>query len=257
MRSFIAATLFAGVAFALPAPQETETVYDTQIYTITSCGPEVTNCPARQTTSTVVSVTTHPAGPPGYSHGGSLSSSTSVVSPVETSTTPVSVAPVSSASPSVTSAPTPSVYSSAPAVILTSSYSSAPVVISTSVSSAPEVSLASSASAASSAASSPVAPVSTTEVSSAPASPTGYTSVPAAAPYPMPSSSAVGAVGTGSTAAPYYPSGTGAPVASGYASGSATAPKSTGSPMPYTVGAAGLKVAGSLIGAGALAAFFL
>jgi len=38
-----------------------------------------------------------------------------------------------------------------------------------------------------------------------------------------------------------------------------SAPKTTSSaiPMPYTGGAAGLKVAGSLIGVGALAAFLL
>ncbi len=43
MLSFIATTLLVGAAFALPAPQETETVYDTEVFTITSCGPEVTN----------------------------------------------------------------------------------------------------------------------------------------------------------------------------------------------------------------------
>ncbi|KAI7079451.1 hypothetical protein KC352_g41684, partial [Hortaea werneckii] len=50
--SFVAATLFAGAAFASPhMKRETETIYNTQIHTVTSCGPEVTNCPADKTSA--------------------------------------------------------------------------------------------------------------------------------------------------------------------------------------------------------------
>lgn len=51
MRFTTAAALFVGAASA------GSTVYSTQYYTITSCGPEVTNCPAK---STVVSSTVYP-----------------------------------------------------------------------------------------------------------------------------------------------------------------------------------------------------
>lgn len=51
MRFTTAAALFAGAASA------GSTVYSTDWFTITSCGPEVTNCPAR---STVVSSTVYP-----------------------------------------------------------------------------------------------------------------------------------------------------------------------------------------------------
>ncbi|TIA09444.1 hypothetical protein D6C80_08636 [Aureobasidium pullulans] len=41
----VASALFAGLVAAAPAI--TETVHSTAVETITSCGPEVTNCPAR------------------------------------------------------------------------------------------------------------------------------------------------------------------------------------------------------------------
>lgn len=88
---FTAATvaLFAGLAAALPNGADT-TVYQTEEVTITSCGPEVTNCPASSAAATSVpAVTTTPAG---------------------------GAAPVpSSSAPVVSSAPAPPVVSSAPA----------------------------------------------------------------------------------------------------------------------------------------------
>ena len=49
---FTAATVafFVGLAAAMPNGADT-TVYQTEEVTITSCGPEVTNCPARATSS--------------------------------------------------------------------------------------------------------------------------------------------------------------------------------------------------------------
>jgi len=89
---FTAATvaLFAGLAAALPNGADT-TVYQTEEVTITSCGPEVTNCPASSTgvpATSVPAVTTTPAG----------------AAPVPTSSAPV-----------VSSAPAPPVVSSVPA----------------------------------------------------------------------------------------------------------------------------------------------
>lgn len=43
--AIVASALFAGLVAAAPAI--TETVHSTAVETITSCGPEVTNCPAR------------------------------------------------------------------------------------------------------------------------------------------------------------------------------------------------------------------
>ncbi|SPJ84092.1 uncharacterized protein FTOL_10608 [Fusarium torulosum] len=55
--SFAAAALLASGAIA---HDEVSKVYETKRVTITSCGPEVTNCPAR---STVVSTTSYPVPP--------------------------------------------------------------------------------------------------------------------------------------------------------------------------------------------------
>lgn len=58
MRFAAAATLFASVALAHYSEEAPEsTVYSTDYVTITSCGPTVTNCPAK---STVVSSTVYP-----------------------------------------------------------------------------------------------------------------------------------------------------------------------------------------------------
>ena len=80
--AIVAAALF-GAAFAAPpsygAPAygagETDTVYSTQVATITSCGPEVTNCPAEHSstaaavvpTDTCTDSSTVPAGAVPYS----------------------------------------------------------------------------------------------------------------------------------------------------------------------------------------------
>ncbi|KAF5652779.1 gpi anchored serine-rich protein, partial [Fusarium heterosporum] len=56
--SFAAAALLASGAIA---HDEVSKVYETKRVTITSCGPEVTNCPAR---STVISTTSYPVPPP-------------------------------------------------------------------------------------------------------------------------------------------------------------------------------------------------
>jgi len=52
----VASALFAGLAAAAPAV--TQTVHATEIQTITSCGPEVTNCPASSKASTMAVVPT-------------------------------------------------------------------------------------------------------------------------------------------------------------------------------------------------------
>ncbi|KAI5245462.1 hypothetical protein E4T47_01502 [Aureobasidium subglaciale] len=52
----VASALFAGLAAAAPAV--TQTVHATEIETITSCGPEVTNCPARSASTVAVVVPT-------------------------------------------------------------------------------------------------------------------------------------------------------------------------------------------------------
>ncbi|KAG9518489.1 hypothetical protein KCU78_g12914, partial [Aureobasidium melanogenum] len=57
----VASALFAGLAVAAPAI--TETVHSTEVETITSCGPEVTNCPARSATSAPVVPTSAPVIP--------------------------------------------------------------------------------------------------------------------------------------------------------------------------------------------------
>ncbi|KAH0363855.1 hypothetical protein KCU65_g7140, partial [Aureobasidium melanogenum] len=57
----VASALFAGLAVAAPAV--TETVHSTEVETITSCGPEVTNCPARTQSSSVVVPTSAPVVP--------------------------------------------------------------------------------------------------------------------------------------------------------------------------------------------------
>jgi hypothetical protein len=51
----VASALFAGLVAAAPAV--TQTVHATEVQTITSCGPEVTNCPARSA-STMAAVPT-------------------------------------------------------------------------------------------------------------------------------------------------------------------------------------------------------
>nr|POE88201.1 hypothetical protein CFP56_11430 [Quercus suber] len=163
-----AAALFAGAAFAA----ETATVYDTEIHTVTSCGPEVTNCPARSTWASE-------SKPTGY-WGPESSAWAESSAPVETSSW-VESTTVSTWAPEVTS----SVW------VESSSW-----VESTTV---------------------PVAPY-----------PTASTEVPAGPTASAPSASGTGVWGS-----------------------------TPSSPVPYTGAAASVKAAGLLIGAGALAAFFL
>ena len=118
--SLIAA--FIGAVAAVPL---TETVYNTQVATITSCGPEVTDCPARKTSSAVPTTTScteeqkkssswaHPYGPeskPAVPYGPESSSS----APVITSSAP-GYGPKSSSAPVVSSSAPVVVSSSAPA----------------------------------------------------------------------------------------------------------------------------------------------
>ena len=60
MRFAAAAALFASVALADYSAEPESTVYSTDYVTITSCGPTVTNCPAKSTvtSSTIYPVTT-------------------------------------------------------------------------------------------------------------------------------------------------------------------------------------------------------
>ncbi|KAL1623504.1 hypothetical protein SLS54_004494 [Diplodia seriata] len=55
---FLASALAAQLALTAAMPQPDQTVYETEVDTITSCGPEVTNCPARSHPATAA-----PSGP--------------------------------------------------------------------------------------------------------------------------------------------------------------------------------------------------
>ncbi|OJD33358.1 extracellular serine-threonine rich protein [Diplodia corticola] len=55
---FLASALAAQLALTSAMPQPDQTVYETEVDTITSCGPEVTNCPARSHPATAA-----PSGP--------------------------------------------------------------------------------------------------------------------------------------------------------------------------------------------------
>lgn len=100
---FTAATVafFAGLAAAMPNAADT-TVYQTEEVTITSCGPEVTNCPAR-------SHSTVPSG----------AAATETTTPAWTTT------PAGGAQPT-SSAPASSWSSSAPAPVVSSATSMVP-----------------------------------------------------------------------------------------------------------------------------------
>ena len=127
--AFVAASLVAAVAAAPgwgpPASygssgwgvEGTSTIDVTTIDTITSCGPEVTNCPANSVTTVPVTsaiTTTAPAVPTGYTTSA-VETSPVETSPVETSP----VAPASTSYISVESSPVaPTVYSSETTVSL-------------------------------------------------------------------------------------------------------------------------------------------
>ncbi|KAI4796088.1 hypothetical protein E4T44_06238 [Aureobasidium sp. EXF-8845] len=57
----VASALFAGLVAAAPAV--TQTVHATEVQTITSCGPEVTNCPARSASTMAVVPTSSVVAP--------------------------------------------------------------------------------------------------------------------------------------------------------------------------------------------------
>ena len=109
--------LFAGLAAAVPQG-EAETLYSTEDVTITSCGPTVTDCPSRQTStpqgveavtsSTPVAVPTSSATPssspvaPVEVPSNTPSSSSAPVVPVQVPTSSASVIPVTTCVPTVT-----------------------------------------------------------------------------------------------------------------------------------------------------------
>jgi len=101
MRSFAAVALFAGAALA--TGEYTETAYSTQEVTITSCGPDVPDCPSSSTYS--------PTSQPTYAPPPVYTSETPVYTPPPAPTsTPVYTSPVYS-SP-IASSPIPPVYTS-------------------------------------------------------------------------------------------------------------------------------------------------
>lgn len=83
---------FAATAALFATAVAGNMVYETQYHTITSCAPEVTDCPARSTvtSSTVMAVTT-PAG--GYAVS-SVVPSKPAESPVKPAETPAASSPV-------------------------------------------------------------------------------------------------------------------------------------------------------------------
>lgn len=93
--------LFAGLAAAVPQG-EAETLYSTEDVTITSCGPTVTDCPSRQT-STPQGVEAVTSSTPSAVPTSSATPSSSPVAPVEVpSNTPSSSSPVAPVQPSST-----------------------------------------------------------------------------------------------------------------------------------------------------------
>ncbi|KAA8905733.1 hypothetical protein FN846DRAFT_890405 [Sphaerosporella brunnea] len=76
--------LFGAAAIALPG----NVVYETEVVTITSCGPEVVSCPARTHSATEVPTYTAPAG-----YGASPAETPSYSAPSEVSPTETPVAP--------------------------------------------------------------------------------------------------------------------------------------------------------------------
>ena len=96
--------LFAGHAAAVPQG-EAETLYSTEDVTITSCGPTVTDCPSRQT-STPQGVEAVTSSTPSAVPTSSATPSSSPVAPVEVpSNTPSSSSPMAPVQPSSSSAP--------------------------------------------------------------------------------------------------------------------------------------------------------
>ncbi|KAJ5279086.1 hypothetical protein N7478_004458 [Penicillium angulare] len=99
--------LFAGLAIAAPNPDTT--VYETEEVTITSCGPEVTNCPASSHASTTAPVAWTTSAP-----GGGSEWTTSAPGGGAGAGTSPAPAPSSSSAPAPSGAP--SWTTSAPAV---------------------------------------------------------------------------------------------------------------------------------------------
>ena len=138
MRYAVVAAALVGAVMANPpayySSAETSTVYETEIATVTSCGPEVTNCPASSSyeASSTTCTTEQPSAVPYTmaSETASVYSSAPAYSAPAMSSAPVYSAPAMSApvysAPAMSSAP---VYS-APAM-------SAPVYSAPAMSSAP------------------------------------------------------------------------------------------------------------------------
>lgn len=182
--------LFAGMAAAIPQG-DMETVYSTEDVTITSCGPTVSDCPSRQT-STPQAVEAVPSSSP----SAMATPSSSPVAPVE----------VPSSSPQAP-APAPAPTSSAPAVPQKpTSHPVVPVQVQVTSSSAKVVPVTTCIPTTSQ--STMMVPVATPSMSTPAAGGGGV--------LPRPS----GAAGRGTSSVPVIPGPSGAAAASGSASGS-------------------------------------
>ncbi|KAL1632325.1 hypothetical protein SLS56_003740 [Neofusicoccum ribis] len=261
MKAFTVAALFGAAVLAAPNPDKT--VYQTEEVTITSCGPEVTNCPASSHATPAVS-------------------------------TPVGSVPASSGVEGVTSAPTPTpeyststVYStlisSGSEGVVTQTVAISTTICPVTATETPGVPVASGpagtpgappaagtpSAGAPPAAGTPVVPVSSgVEGGSgpSPSAPAGGSSTNTCEPiyststiYITPGVSSAPA-GTG-----YVPYPTGGPYASSAVAGTPgvpvapTTPASTpqATPPSYTGAANAMNAAGAVAGFGAIAAFFL
>ncbi|KXL49073.1 hypothetical protein M433DRAFT_3269 [Acidomyces richmondensis BFW] len=247
MRYSIVAASLLGAAIAAPAADNgwappaysqapgTETVWQTETDTITSCAATVTNCPARSHSTEVAATTTGGWG----SWSSSVETSPSATSPVA-ATTPVTSGVWTSPS---TESETSGVWTSPASESATGVWTSPATESATGVWSSPatESATATLVSGSWPASGSPTGVWSSpaTESASTPVSATGTWPAWSSAPYPT-GSSVVGATGTG-----VWPSGTGVWTASSSIA------------LPVYTGAATQLKAGALVGAGAIAAFLL
>ncbi|KAF2091556.1 hypothetical protein K490DRAFT_52754 [Saccharata proteae CBS 121410] len=292
MKGFAVAAIFAGAALAAPA----ETVYATEEVTITSCGPEVTNCPARSHSATA----TVPVEASSTPVASAPAMSTPESSVEAATSSPAGSAPVAASSPAVSTAQiysTSTIYSTQ---ITTSGTQEVTITVPISTTICP-VTATETPGASSGVQAGSSAPAVSTPAAGSPSAgmPAGSSAVgtplvatsPAATPgYPMPASSGAQAlssapgessvcvpstttsyvyvtpgasipVGTGSSMP--YPSGgvytAGTPPAGTPAVGTPMSPSGTpvATPGAFTGGSGRVNAMGALAGLGAIAAFFL
>lgn len=253
--AFVAAALFSAVAIAAPpsyggapAPAygsgETDTIYQTQVATITSCGPEVTNCPADKTsaaaavpTDTCTDSATQPANAVPYSTPAAQPMMSSEASPVEATSAAAGVPAGYGASsaaagvPAASSSVAGAVGASAtmPAAAQPTGYGPA-----AGSAASPMMSSAAASSVAGAVGASSAMPAAA-ESTMAAGSPAGSSSMASPVQGSPSASMAAPAYGStmaaGSTAAPYYPMGSGAAAGvapSGTAPGYPMMPTGTG-----------------------------